>query len=117
MSLLDEAMESCVLLDATTAPDGYGAYITTWQDGAEIQAAFRFDSSMQAKIAEKQGVTSLYTIITRKNINLPYHQVLRRISDGKLFRVTSDGYDNKTPNSAGLNMREVSAEEWSLPNG
>lgn len=117
MSLLSEAMETCTMIDRTTAPDGYGGIITTWVDGATFQAAIVLDSSMQARTAAVQGVTSLYTVTTKKNINLQYHDVFRRGSDGKVFRVTSDGDDKKTPGSAALNMRQVSAEEWSLPNG
>lgn len=116
MSLLNDYMTTCTMLDKVTRPDGMGGYIIEWQDGAQIECAIRFDNSMQAKIAEKQGVTSLYTIVTKKNINLQYHDVLRREKDGKIFRVTSDGDDNKTPPSASLNMREVSAEQWVLPN-
>lgn len=117
MSLLDEAMESFVLLDKTTSPDGYGGYTSTWVDGAEFKAAAVLDTSMEARIGEKQGVTALYTITTSKAMNLQYHDVCRRVSDGKVFRVTSDGDDKKTPRSAGLNMRQVSAEEWVIPSG
>ena len=115
MSLLSESMETFIMLDRTTAPDGYGGIDTVWVDGASLQAAAVFDTSMQARIADQQGVTSMYTITTEKNINLQYHDVLRRVSDGKIFRVTSDGDDKKTPSSARLNMRQVSAEEWELP--
>lgn len=117
MSLLTEAMAPCVMLDRTTASDGYGGIITVWNDGAAFEAAIVLDSSMQARTAAVQGVTSLYTVTTRKALNLQYHDVFRRVSDGKIFRVTSDGDDKKTPGSAALNMRQVSAEEWSLPNG
>ncbi len=109
-------MEDCVLLNKQTANDGYGGFITTYTEGAEFSAAIRFDSSIEARAAEKQGVTSLYTIITNKNIVLQYHDVLRRERDGKIFRVTSDGDDSFTPDSASLNMRLATAEEWSLPN-
>jgi hypothetical protein len=67
---------------------------------------------MQARIAEAQGVKSLYTITTTKNVNLQFHDVFKRVSDNKIFRVTSDGDDNKTPASASLNMRQVTAEEF-----
>lgn len=117
MSLLSEAMETCVLMDKKTEPDGYGGYRTTYVSGAPFQAAITFDTSMEARVADKQGVTSLYTITTRKAVTLEYHDVLRRNTDKKIFRVTSDGDDNKTPASASLNMRQVTAEEWSLPNG
>lgn len=116
MSLLDEAMEAFVLMDKTTVPDGYGGYNAFWTDGAKFQAAIVLDTSMQARIGEKQGVTELYTITTRKNMNLQYHDVIRRLSDDKVFRVTSDGDEKKTPGSARLDMRQVSAQEWRLPN-
>lgn len=117
MSLLTEAMEDCTILDRITKADGYGGYISEWVAGAPIKCAIVFDSSMQARIAETQGVKALYTITTEKNINLQYHQVLRRERDGKIFRVTSDGDDKHTPTSAGLNMRQASAEEWRLVDG
>jgi len=43
--------------------------------------------------------------------------VFRRAFDGKIFRVTSDGSDKYTPASATLNMRQVTAEEYELPDG
>lgn len=116
MSLLSEQMEQCTIIDKTTSADGYGGVITQWVDGASFNAATVFDTSMQARAAEKQGVTAMYTVTTEKNINLQYHDVFRRERDGKIFRVTSDGDDKKTPASAALNMRQVTAEEWSLPN-
>lgn len=117
MSLLSEAMEACQMIDKTTVDDGYGGFIPTWVDGAKFSAAIVLDNSIEAKMAEAQGVTGLYTVTTNKNINLQYHDVFKRSGDGKIFRVTSDGDDKHTPNSAGLNMRQVSAEEWILPNG
>lgn len=111
MSLLDEAMESCVIMDKTTQADGYGGVITTWVDGAPINAAITFDTSIEARTGEKQGVTSLYTVTTSKTITLQYHDVFKRLRDGKIFRVTSDGDDKFTPASASLDMRQVTAEE------
>lgn len=115
MSLLSEAMENCVMLDKRTEADGYGGVISTYSDGAQFKAAIVFDSSMEARAAGVQGVTSLYTITTEKAINLQYHDVFRRERDSKIFRVTSDGDDKKTPASATLNMRQVTAENWELP--
>lgn len=112
MSLLDEMMENMVMMDKTRQPDGEGGFITKWVDGAEFQAAVTFDTSIEARTAQAQGVKSLYTITTCKNTVLEYHDVFRRIRDGKVFRVTSDGDDKFTPKSATLNMRQVTAEEW-----
>lgn len=117
MSLLREAMEACTLLDRKTVEDGYGGYFVTWAEGASFSAAIVLDNSMQARTAEKAGVTALYTVTTSKALNLQYHDVFRRESDQKIFRVTSDGDDKRTPDSARLDMRQVSAEEWSLTGG
>ena len=112
MSLLSEAMEKCVMLDKTTVSDGRGGFETTWKDGAEFDAAIVFNSSTPSRIAEAMGEKSSYTITTAKNVNLQYRDVFRRESDKKIFRVTTDGDDNKTPASASLNMRQVNAEEF-----
>lgn len=116
MSLLTDAMEQCVMLNKQTIPDGYGGYVTTWAEGAEFIAAITFDTSLQARVADKEGVTSLYTVTTERALTLEYHDVFRRLSDGKIFRVTSDGDDKYTPNTASLDMRQVTAEEWSVSN-
>lgn len=115
MSLLDEYMENCVMIDKTSVSDGRGGFDYAFVEGAEFQAAITLDNSIQAKIAEQQGVTGIYSVTTQKSINLQYHDIFRRSSDGKVFRVTSDGDDKKTPVSATLNMRQVSAEEYTLP--
>lgn len=114
MSLLSENMVDCTMLDKVTTADGYGGYTTEWKDGAPIQAAIVHNSDNENKIAEASGTKAIYTITTRKNINLQYHDVLRRETDGKIFRITSDGDDNATPKGAALNMRQTTAEEWSI---
>lgn len=115
MSLLSDAMETCAFLNKQVTPDGYGGYTTTWADGATFKAAIVFDTSIEARTAESQGVTSLYTVTTPRALTLEYHDVFRRTSDGKIFRVTSDGDDKYTPVSTALDMRQVTAEEWALP--
>ena len=112
MSLLSAAMEKCVCLNKQTQADGYGGYITTWVEGARFDAAITFDTSIEARRAEAEGVSSLYTVTTSRALTLEYHDVFRRISDGKVFRVTSDGDDKFTPASTALDMRQVTAEEW-----
>jgi S-adenosylhomocysteine hydrolase len=117
MSLLDTAMEDFIMLDRITAPDGYGGMIETYTEGAEIKAACVLNTSAEQQIANAMATVGNYTFTTRKNLNLQYHDVLKRKRDGKVFRITSDGDDLATPASAGLNMRNVTAEEWSVPNG
>lgn len=114
MSLLSAAMTACTMIDKRTVSDGRGGTITEWAEGAAFQAAIVRDTAVEVRVAEAQGTKAIYIVTTAKIVNLQYHDVFRREEDGKIFRVTSDGDDNKTPASAGLNMRNVSAEEWTL---
>lgn len=114
MSLLSQAYEDVVMLEKTRISDGEGGFITEWTEGVQFQAAITFDSSMQGRIAEKQGVTSHYTITTNKSAKLEFHDVIRRLKDGKIFRITSDGDDVQTPKSASFQFLQVTAEEWNI---
>lgn len=116
MSMIEESMEPVCFMEKTRTPDGEGGFITAWTEGAEFRASITFDSSMQARIADKQGVTSLYTVTTAKNAKLEFHDVLKRLSDGKIFRITSDGDDKQTPARAVFGQYlQVTAEEWVIP--
>lgn len=110
-NLLYDQFEPCVMIDKTTVNDGYGGFKSVWAEGARFQAFCRVDTSMEARTAEAQGVTSLYTVITPENITLQYHDIFRRLSDGKLFRVTSDGDDFKVPSFSTIRAWAVTAEE------
>ena len=112
MSLLSDAMERCIILNKQIVDDGYGGYKPIYVEDAEFDAAIVFDNSLQARTAEKAGVSSLYTVTTTRALTLEYHDVFKRLKDEKIFRVTSDGDDKYTPKSATLDMRQVSAEEF-----
>ncbi len=114
MSLIDDFKTPCVLMEKTREPDGAGGFYVTWREGAEFDAAITFNSSMESRRAEKEGVTSLYTVTVAKAAALEYHDVFKRLSDEKIFRVTSDGDDIQTPERATFAFSQVTAEEWKL---
>ena len=115
MSLLDEAMEAFKIIHKSVIDDGYGGVITTWTPGATISGAMVHNTSATHQVAQQLGSTSMYTLTVRKDLELDFHTVLRRESDQQIFRLTSNSDDKKTPASAGLNMRQYTAEEFILP--
>ena len=115
MSLLSESMTECRHMIRAAASDGYGGTKGPWTAGTEFQAAIVLDNSMEARKAQAAGVRSLYTITTDRATILNHGEIIRREADNQYFRITSSGMDDKTPASAGLDMRQVSAE-W-LENG
>lgn len=114
MMLYEAMMEACVLMEKVRVPDGLGGWTTQWTDGAPFDAAILKDSSTVAKIAEKDGVTELYTITVKRETPLEYHDVFRRVSDGQIFRVTSNQKDNESPVFSQINFGQVTAERWTL---
>ena len=114
MSLMDDYITSCVKLVRESAADGEGGFSTVWKDGPTFKAVITLDSSSEATKAERKSEMSTYTVTVARAIDLQYHDVFKRLSDGKVLRVTSDGIDRKTPKSAALDMRQVTAEEWEL---
>lgn len=116
MSLIDEFMQEtgkCVIINRQIVDDGLGGHKVIYTEGAEFNAAIVLNNSIQAKVAEKQGVTGVYTITFPKSLRLQYHDIFKRVSDGQVFRVT-DKDDNHTPDSSSLDMRTTTVEEYSL---
>lgn len=114
MSLIEAMMDKCILVEKTKQPDGAGGFVPTWKDGAEFMAVVTMDTTMEAQIAQKQGVTSVYTVTTSRAIVLEHNDVFRRVKDGQIFRVTSNGIDKMSPLASSLDMAQVTAERWEL---
>lgn len=114
MSLVDNFKVPCTLLERSRVSDGEGGWTTGWVDGPTFQAAIVRDSSLAARVAEREGLTNVYTVTTSPNAALEFHDVFKRKSDGQVFRVTSNGDDKCTPPTSSFQFEQVSAEEWSL---
>lgn len=111
MSLLEEAFEDYIYMNKAVVDDGYGGRVTTWTEGATVGGAMVYNNSNTMRIAQAIGSKSTYTFTCRKDLEMDYHDVLKRVKDGKLFRITTNSDENQTPKSAGLNMRQYDAEE------
>lgn len=112
MSLLNEAYTLCTRRIETQV-DSVGGVINTWTDGAQFYAAIVETNSQNPTVAEQETEKQIFSVITkRETAVLMFNDVFKRNSDGKVFRVLSDGDEKKTPLSAGLDMRIVTAEEW-----
>ena len=113
--LIDCMGVPCVFMVSSQTPDSSGGYNTTWVEGQPFTAVITRDSSMEARIAEAAGAVSVYTVTVPRSVHLPFHSVIKRLSDGKVFQITSDNTEKKTPNCTALDMAQSTAEEWRLP--
>lgn len=114
--MLDSYKHQCVLLERQRVSDGQGGSKTVWVDGMEFTMIFSEDTTTEALIAEQQGFTSTYHAVVARNMEIKFHDVIRRLSDGKIFRITKDGDDDKTPQTSPMDMKHLVLERWELPN-
>jgi hypothetical protein len=114
MALIDCIMEPCVFMVPKRTPDGSGGYNPTWTEGERFKAAIIRDTSTEARIAEAAGTVDVYTVTVSRSVHLEYHAVIKRLSDGKIFRITSDNAEKKTPACSALDIAQSSAEAWRL---
>lgn len=116
MSLLDSMMEECKILNHIREDDPFGSYVDTWQEGATFNATIIKNTTTEAQIAAKQGIDELFTVVTKKDFLLEFHDAFKRVSDGQVFRVTSNGKDSEAPEASTVKITKVTAEKWVIPN-
>lgn len=115
MSLFMDMMDDCVLLERDLQSDGEGGFISNgWRESVSFKAAVILDQSIQARVAEQAGVTSVWTVTVPATVTLPYHSVFRRTRDGKTFRTTGDTTNKITPDVASFSFCQCTAERWEL---
>ena len=112
--LIDCVMVPCVFMEQKRTPDGSGGYRPTWEDGKPFKAAIIRDTSNEARIAEATDTVETYTVTVSRYVHLEYHAVIKRLSDGKTFRITSDNAEKKTPVCTALDIAQSTAEAWRL---
>lgn len=115
MSLLDDFARTCVLMEKKRVPDGAGGYIVEWTEGAEFVNYQALDTSMEARRAEKEGVTSLYSALVRSDFPIEYNDYFKDKTTGITYRVTSNPEEKVAPKSASFSLKYFTAERKELP--
>ena len=115
MSLISSMMEPFVFMNRVKVDDAVGGYLDTYQEGISFPAAVIKNTTTQAVVAEKSGISEIFTIVTEKGMALDYHDVVKRVSDGAIFRVTSRSVDSEAPAASSVQIAKVTAEKWVLP--
>ena len=115
LMLLDDFGKTCVFMEKKRTPDGEGGYYVTWTEGAEFTAYQSLDTSMEARTAEKQGVTSVYSVLVDKSVPVEYGDYFKEKESGTVYRVTSNPDEKKAPKSASFELKLFTAERAVLP--
>lgn len=115
MSLLNDFAWTCVLMEKTRVEDGEGGYTLDWKDGVSFQNYQALDTSMEARRAEKEGVTSVYSALVDKSLPIEYGDFFKDTETGLTYRVTSNPSEKESPKSATFALKYFTAERRELP--
>lgn len=122
VSLISKNLEPFYMMILTRTDDRRGGRAVTWTEGTVVMAcatvamtAKEAPRDKTTQNAQKPDTKTNYTLFTERTVCLPFHCVLKRASDGRVFRIVSDSADIQAPRGARLNLRMHAAEEWRLP--
>lgn len=104
-------------LTMTETADGYGGMERTWTESEEhFDGYIQRITSAEQQTADKEGEISTFYIVTDADHILNYHDIVKRLSDGTVFRVLSYGADVVTPSYMTHlgRMSQVTAERWDI---
>ena len=117
MALIFDIMVGCHIYNKAIVDDAYGTAQKRYSKGAAFNAALIKNTTTEAIVAEKQGVTEIYTVVTEQGFELDYHDVFKRDSDGVFFIVTGREHDTEPPAMSTVKISKVTAEPWKVPDG
>ena len=80
-----------------------------------FKAAIAKQSSPEQQIAEKEGISEAFMMVVEKGVALEYHDVIKRLSDGSIFRTTSRTKDSTAHPASTVKISTVTVERWELP--
>lgn len=115
MSLLDAFARPCVLMVKVRTPDREGGQKTEWSDGAAFFCYQALNTSMEARRAEKEGVTSVYSALVEKSFPIVYGDYFKDAVSGLTYRVTSNPGEKQAPEPATFDLKYFTAERRELP--
>ena len=107
---LEDYFESFIMANRNKRADGMGGEEWTWMEGSEFQAGISTNNTSEAQIAYQAGSRTIFRIVTRKDVILEQKNMIKRVKDGRLYRITSNAWDMETPDAAEVQFWQVNAE-------
>ena len=117
MALIFDIMVGCHIYNKAIVDDAYGTAQKRYSKGAAFNAAVIKNTETEAIVAEKQGVTEIYTVVTEQGFELDYHDIFKRDKEGDFFIVTGRAHDTEPPAMSTVKISKVQAEPWKVPDG
>lgn len=108
--MLSDYFEPFVMQDRVSQPDGFGGVAYSYKDGAPFEAGITTSSSVEAQVAVQSGMKTVYTIVHPIALILAQNDIVKRMKDGRVYRITSNSADMTTPATAQVQYAQAKAE-------
>lgn len=122
MNLISANLEAFCIMARTRTPDGQSGWHTVWSEGTGFDGCIVYAQTARANVSNHAAETAQmpdpkppYVLYTSRAVNLPFHCIIKRASDGQQFRILSDSDDMKVPKGGRMDLRLYSAEKWREP--
>lgn len=110
MMALEDWFEDFFFMDYLSTPDGLGGFTHELVKGAPFRAGINAVKGVEALIAGRVGLKTIFTVTTHKNVELEQNDIILRVKDNRKYRITGNAADNTTPEKAQVQQRYVTAE-------
>lgn len=102
------------LMDKVSRPDPFGGIVYTYEEGARFLGGMVKNASTEMVIAEQNGAKSTYTLVVDRKLELERGQIVKRLEDGSLYKVTAPARDMMTPAKSALQFSQATMEAVEL---
>lgn len=102
-----EEFQFVTVENVTTA---LGGNAKTYTDGAIFMAGITETRNYEADIAAQTGLSTTFHILHNTDIKFRQNDVVKRVSDGQYYRITSNSFTKTTPKKARNQYSIVTAE-------
>lgn len=108
--MLEDYFEPFLFMTKVKVPDDFDVLRDEYVDGASFRAGITTNNSNEAQIARQSGLKTIYTIVHPITMELSQNDRVKRVKDGRVYRITSNSADMTTPSVAQVKFSQVTAE-------
>lgn len=108
--MLTDYFEPFALLERAQSPDGLGGTEAVWRESLTFQGGVTFVPGSETAIAGLRALRTIPVLAHEYDVTLRQDDLIRRLSDGAMFRVAGCSADMKTPACADLRFAQVPVE-------
>ena len=108
--MLSDYFEPFALMEREQTPDGLGGTEAVWHDSLIFEGGVTFVPGGETDIAGLRALRTIPVLAHEFDVTLRQGDVVRRVSDGAVYRVAGQSSDMRTPAFADLRFAQVPVE-------